>query len=138
MARIQSRSATWTCAILSVRSTGGHRAVKRRTFIAGLGCAAAWPLVARAQKPTKPVIGLLTSVSLVEQDIAAFRGGLSEIGYVEGYDVIVEYRHADGSYDRLAHLAAELVSLPVNVVVAVPSSPAVLAARKITSTIPIV
>jgi putative ABC transport system substrate-binding protein len=112
--------------------------MRRRTFIAALGSAAAWPLAARAQQPTKPVIGLLASVSLVDQDITAFHQGLSEIGYVEGHDVIVEYRHADGSYDRLAHLAAELVSLPVNVVVAVPSSPAVLAARKITSTIPIV
>jgi putative ABC transport system substrate-binding protein len=110
----------------------------RREFITLLGGAAAWPLAADGQPATMPVIGFLSSISLQESGLRAFRQGLSESGYVEGHNIAIEYRHADGNYDRLATLAAELVSLAVRLIVAVPSSPAALAARKASSTIPIV
>jgi putative ABC transport system substrate-binding protein len=109
--------------------------MKRRQFIAGLG-AAAWPVVARAQQPAIPIIGFLSSISL--EGVAAFRNGLSESGYLEGGNVAIHYRQADGDYDRLTELAAELVSLGANLIVTSPSSPAALAARKATSSIPIV
>jgi putative tryptophan/tyrosine transport system substrate-binding protein len=113
--------------------------IGRRKFLATLGGAAAtWPLAAHAQQPAMPVIGFLSSILLEETGIAAFRQGLSESGYLEGRNVSVQYRHADGNYDRLASLAAELVSLPVTLIVAVPSTPAALAAKEATSTIPIV
>jgi putative ABC transport system substrate-binding protein len=112
--------------------------MKRREFITLLGGAAMWPLAAAGQPATMPVIGFLSSISLQESGLRAFRQGLSESGYVEGRNIAIEYRHADGNYDRLATLAAELVSLPVRLIVAVPSSPAALAARKASSTIPIV
>jgi putative ABC transport system substrate-binding protein len=83
-----------------------------------------------------PIIGFLSSISL--EGAAAFRRGLSESGFLEGRNVSIEYRQADGDYDRLTELAAELVSLPASLIVATPSSPAALAARKATSTIPIV
>jgi putative tryptophan/tyrosine transport system substrate-binding protein len=85
--------------------------MRRRTFIAGLGSAAAWPVVARAQQPALPVIGLLSSGSAEtsRENIAAFHRGLSEIGYVEDRNVAVEYRWAYGQNDRLPGLAADLV-----------------------------
>jgi putative ABC transport system substrate-binding protein len=111
--------------------------VKRRDFIALVGGAAvAWPLAARAQQPAMPIIGFLSSISLEGAD--AFRRGLSESGYLEGRNVSIQYRQADGNYDRLSEFAAELVSLRASLIVASPSSPAALAARKATSTIPIV
>jgi putative ABC transport system substrate-binding protein len=111
--------------------------VKRRDFIALVGGAAvAWPLTVRAQQPAMPVIGFLSSISL--EGAEAFRRGLSESGYLEGRNVSIQYRQADGNYDRLSEFAAELVSLRVSLIVASPSSPAALAARKATSTIPIV
>jgi putative tryptophan/tyrosine transport system substrate-binding protein len=110
----------------------------RREFIALLGGAATWPLVARAQQPAMPVIGFLSSISLEESSVPAFRQGLSESGYVEGQNILIEYRHADGNYNRLSDLATELKSLPVRLIVAVGSSPAALAVKKVTSTIPIV
>jgi putative ABC transport system substrate-binding protein len=113
---------------------------RRREFITLLGGAAAagWPVAAWGQQAAMPVIGFLSSISLQETGLRAFRQGLSESGYVEGRNITIEYRHADGNYDRLAALAVELVSLPVRLIVAVPSSPAALAARKASSTIPIV
>ena len=91
--------------------------MRRREFIAGL--AAAWPLAARAQQPALPVIGLLMSTSREAnlERLAAFREGLSKSGYVEMRNVAIEYRSADGQYERLPALAAELVRR-VNVIVA--------------------
>jgi putative ABC transport system substrate-binding protein len=88
--------------------------IKRRTFIAGLGSAAAWPVVARAQQAAVPVVGFLMPQSADDdyKDVTVpFFEGLKETGYVEGQNVAVEYRYADNQYDRLPSLAADLVRL---------------------------
>src|SRR5205809_485448 len=103
--------------------------MRRREFITLLGGAVAvWPVATRAQQPAMPVIGFLSSISEETYILAALRGGLSDEGYVEGRNVRIEYRYADGQYDRLPSLARELTSLPVSVIVAAGSSPAALAA----------
>jgi putative ABC transport system substrate-binding protein len=113
--------------------------MRRRTFIAGLGSAAAWPLVARAQQPTMPVIGFLNSGSPGEgaRLLAAYRQGLNDAGYVEGKNVAIEYHWVDGQYDRLPALARELVRRQVAVISA-GGPPAAAAAKAATDTIPIV
>ena len=114
--------------------------MKRRTFIAGLGSAAAWPLAARAQQPAMPVIGYLSPQSAdddYKNFTVPFLQGLKETGYVEGQNVAVEYRWAENQLDRLPALAADLVRRRVAVIVAT-TTPAALAAKAATTTIPIV
>jgi putative ABC transport system substrate-binding protein len=113
--------------------------MRRREFIAGLASAAAWPVVARAQQqPAVPVIGFLNSGSRdgYAPMVAAFRQGLKETGYVEGQKVAIEFRWADGQYDRVPAMAAELVRRQVAVIVA--NTPGVMAVKAATTTIPIV
>ena len=114
--------------------------LRRREFIAGLGGAAAWPLTARAQRPAMPVIGLLLSGTPESQanNIATFRKGLNEIGFVEGRNVVIEYRWAYDQEDRLRDLAAELVRLRVAVIAIIGSSQASVVAKAATTSIPIV
>jgi putative ABC transport system substrate-binding protein len=113
---------------------------RRRHFITLLGCAAAaWPLVARAQQRTVPVIGFLSSLSgpSIKKRISSFSQGLSEIGFVVGKDVTIDLRMAEGNYDRLPAMAAHLVNHHVSLITAL-APPAALAAKAATTSIPIV
>jgi putative ABC transport system substrate-binding protein len=112
--------------------------MRRREFIAGLGSAASWPVVAGAQQRALPVIGFLSPLSADDKFLTIpFRQNLKEIGYVEGQNVAVEYRYAENQLDRLPALAADLVRRRADVIVAI-GPEAVLAAKATTTTIPIV
>ena len=112
---------------------------RREFFTLVVGAAAGWPLAAGAQTPAMPVVGFLSSLTqaMTSHMVDAFRRGLGETGYVDGRNVAIDYRFADGQYDRLPALASEMVRRPVALILAA-GPPAALAAKVATTTIPIV
>ena len=115
--------------------------MRRREFIAGLGSAVAWPQVARAQQAAVPVIGFLhgaTLAAISRYRFSSFQRGLAQMGYVEGRNLAIEYRWAEGQNDRLPTLATDLVRRKVRVIVAPGSTTAALVAKAATQSTPIV
>jgi putative tryptophan/tyrosine transport system substrate-binding protein len=114
--------------------------MRRRDFIVASSLVGAWPLAARAQQPAMPVVGVLGGASLetMHEPISAFTRGLADAGFIEGRNVRIEYRWAEGHNERLPPLAADLVRREVAVIVAAATTPGALAAKDATHTIPIV
>src|SRR5262249_55565333 len=130
---------TGLCAAWAASRRGDSmRDVNRRGVIGLVGGAAVWPVVAGAPRPARPGGGRLVGTSLPPAGVAPPLRGLSETGYVDGRNVAIEYRWAEGKYDRLPALAADLVRHQVNVIAACVTSAPGLAAKAATSTIPIV
>jgi putative tryptophan/tyrosine transport system substrate-binding protein len=111
--------------------------IRRRELIVALCGVAAWPLAARAQQPAMPVVGLLTAGAAGDATVATFRQSLQDTGFVERQNVAIEYRFAGNQNERLPALAADLVNRQVTVIAAL-TTPAALAAKAATTTIPIV
>src|SRR5262245_36069366 len=111
--------------------------MRRRDFIALIGGVVAWSPAESAQQSAMALVGLLSGTQLDDRLMAAVRQGLKDAGYIEGRNVAIKHRSADGRFDRLPTLAAELVADPVAVLVALPSPRAALAAKAATTTIPI-
>ena len=112
--------------------------IRRREFIVALGSAATWSLTARAQQAGVALVGLLTGAQLDDRLIDAIRQGLKDAGYIEGRNIAIKYRSADGRFDRLPGLAADLAAHPAAVIIALFSPTAAVAAKEATATIPIV
>jgi putative tryptophan/tyrosine transport system substrate-binding protein len=113
--------------------------LRRREFITLIGgAAAAWPLAARAQQQVTPIVGYLSGISPEPEIIATFLRGLGEIGFIDGQNVIIEYRFAEGQYARLSALATDLVRRQVAAIVTGGGDPPIIAAKAATDTIPIV
>src|SRR5262249_14936216 len=112
--------------------------LKRREFITLVGAAVAWPLAAGAQQPAMPVVGVLVGGAADSKVLVSFRQGLAEADFVEGHHVVLEYRWAEDRYDRLPGLAGGLVRPQVSVIAVPGSTPASLAAKATTTTIPVV
>src|SRR5262245_52330287 len=128
------------CRLLRFRAWASGASMRRRDFVTFVGSLVAWPLTVRAQQPATPVIGFLSGASpeTMRGLLAAFHRGLADTGFTEGRNLTIEYRWAEGNNDRLPALAMDLARRKVAVIATVGSTPAALASKAATQTIPIV